>query len=70
MAEERQKDAYETAEECEEFSSLLFQLGNVLQVIFLYLYKIHRPLLRSFDVIDQIFARNPILISLKRSHSL
>lgn len=37
VTKERQIDSYKTAEECEQFSSSLFQLGNVLHVIFLYL---------------------------------
>lgn len=31
--EERQKESSKITEECKEFSGLLFQLGNVLQVL-------------------------------------
>lgn len=71
VTKERQIDSYKTAEECEQFSSSLFQLGNVLHVIFLYLCT------KFIDLCSDpskssitFFAWHPILISLKRSHSL
>jgi len=66
----RQKESYNIIEEYKEFYSLLLQLGTALQVILLYLYKIHRSLLRSFKVTDHVFAWNPILRSLQSSCSL